>query len=313
MKNRQEETTTLLTSNRLKQLVNALQQGDVIGLPTETVYALAADARNASAINKIFTLKNRSLQQPLSVLLAKDADLNAWVAEVPIVASQLADHFWPGPLTLIFHKKSSVLDELTGGQAKIGLRVPDHPIAQAVLKVWGGGLAAPSANRSAYLSPTSAEHVQQEFGNQLTVINGGACAIGIESTVVDVTTTIPTILRPGAISPKAIQQIIKCVAIKDSAAVKGKLSLQQIAKNQLEGVIYNYLKQGKSITVLARHAAQLSHGNLFWINMPTDAFNYANVLYKHLREIEQNPTDEILVEVLPRNAAWAGIRRIVEK
>ena len=307
----------MLAPSQLKEIVTVLQNGGVIAFPTETVYALAGDARSVSAVKKIFKLKNRPLHQPLSVLLAQNYDLNEWANEVSPIAKQLANYFWPGPLTLILNKNESISAELTGGQAKIGLRVPDHPIAQAILKAFAGGLAAPSANRSTHLSPTQADHVRQEFGDKLDmIIEGGMCSIGIESTIVDVTTTAPRILRLGAISQVEIEDVIHC-SIKDfSVSMRSqgtRLPFQQIQADKLKTVILSYLDQGKSVTVLARHPSILRHKNLFWINMPKEASDYAGVLYQYLREAEQNSTDKILVESVPMNEAWSGIRAILAR
>jgi L-threonylcarbamoyladenylate synthase len=307
----------VLSKAQLAESIALLQAGGVIAFPTETVYALAGDARNLSTIKRIFTLKNRPLQQPLSVLLPLDYDFSTWVSEVSPVARQLAANFWPGPLTLIMNKHESVLAELTGGQAKIGLRVPDHPVAQALLHAFAGGLAAPSANRSCYLSPTQASHVHVEFGDQLdSIIDGGACIIGIESTIVDVTTTPPRLVRVGAISPKSIQKVINCdlFNISPHSNQNRKFALQQIPGQKLEAVILGYLNQGKSVSVLARRASVLNHERLHWIAMPKQATKYAQVLYQHLHEIAQNLTDEILIEALPfHEEAWAGIRSVIEK
>lgn len=309
------EKNKVLSGEEIKKFVALLREGKVISFPTETVYALAGDARNLSAIKKIFKLKNRPPNQPLSVLFPKNYDFTLWVDHVSPRAQRLADHFWPGPLTLILNKNESVLSELTAGQSKIGLRVPDHSIAQAILQAFAGGLAAPSANRSAHLSPTVAAHVQEEFGEQLNgIIDGGVCNIGIESTIIDVTTTIPSILRLGAISVKEIQNIIHCEVIHDGyISASGRLVLQQIASADLPRVISNYLNQGKSVTVLARHSSFITHKNLFWIVMPAEASSYTQVLYQHLHKAEQNLTNEILVESVPMHESWSGIRSILNK
>ncbi|MES2998326.1 MAG: L-threonylcarbamoyladenylate synthase [Pseudomonadota bacterium] len=304
----------MLTINQLKKLVTLLRGGGVVAFPTETVYALAGDARNLSAIKKIFELKNRPLHQPLSVLLPQHYDLEAWAHDVPAIAKRLVDYFWPGPLTLILHKNKSILSELIGGGNKIGLRVPDHLIAQTILEAFSGGLAAPSANRSTRLSPTQADHVRQEFGDKLvSIIDGGACTIGIESTIVDVTTPIPRIRRLGAISQKELQKVIDSEFIIDSPdpIPRVKIPLQQIARDKLKRITCEYLHQGKSVTVLARHTENLIHNNLIWITMPEEASHYARVLYQFLREAEQNSMDAIFVESVPINEGWSGIRPLI--
>lgn len=238
-----------MCKDRLKNFVVSLQKGGVIAFPTETVYALAGDARNLSTVKRIFKLKGRPLTQPLSVLLPQNYNLEAWASDVPAVARQLADYFWPGPLTLIFNKNESVLSELTGGGSKVGLRVPNHPIALSLLQIFNNGLAAPSANRSRHLSPTEAVHVKKVFGDELDgIIDGGMCSIGIESTIVDVSSAIPRILRLGAISQEAIQSVITSEILNDSSVFgRIQLPLRQIEPNKLEYVARNYLNQIKSI------------------------------------------------------------------
>jgi L-threonylcarbamoyladenylate synthase len=304
----------VLTPIQLKKLVVSLQKGGLIALPTETVYALAGDARNLVSIQKIFQLKNRPLNQPLSVLLPQNYNFNAWTDNVSSIAQRLADHFWPGPLTLIFDKNRSVLSELVGGGNKIGLRVPDHVIAQAILRAFASGLAAPSANLSTHLSPSQADHVRQAFGDKIdTIIDGGPCSIGIESTIVDVTTPVPRILRLGTILKKDLQHVVDSEFINDfSVSIPHrKLFLQQVEKAKLKSITHEYLNQGKSVVVLARHAPNLIHKNLIWINMPKEANYYAHVLYKYLHQAEQNSTHEIVVESLPMNERWSGIRTLI--
>jgi L-threonylcarbamoyladenylate synthase len=307
----------MINLSELDLAIELLKHGKLIVFPTETVYALAGDARNLSAVKQIFMLKGRPLNQPLSVLLAEDHSLDAWARDISPLARKLAQHFWPGPLTLILHKEKSVLSELTGGQNKIGLRVPDHPIAQAILKGFASGLAAPSANRSAHFSPTQIEHVRQEFDNKLElIIDGGPCSLGIESTIIDVTVNIPRILRLGAISLESIRQIIPCKWIKPSIQshqFSSKLILQQIARGQLEEIIETYLNQGKTLTVFGLSAESIRHKNLVWIVMPNNSIQYAQVLYKYLHEAEQRASDKILVESVPELKVWSGIQSILDK
>lgn len=313
--NRAKEKINLIPEEQLQKLVLSLKDGGVIAFPTETVYALAGDARNLSVVKRIFKLKARPLTQPLSVLLPQNYDLTAWAKDISPHAQRLADYFWPGPLTLIFNKKESVLSELTGGGSKVGLRVPDHPIAQAILQAFGGGLAAPSANRSTHLSPTQSLHVRQAFAGELdAIVDGGACAIGIESTIVDVSSDMPRLLRLGAIPQEAIQRVIDSKLVADSSA-RGRilLPLRQIEREALENTVYHYLNQGKSITVLARQPARISHANLIWVTMPEEASDYGRVLYQHLHEAEQSLPNQILVESLPLNEAWAGIHALLRR
>jgi L-threonylcarbamoyladenylate synthase len=305
----------MINSNELANAVKRLKEGKLIVFPTETVYALAGDARNLAAVQQIFALKERPTNQALSVLLAKEHSLDKWARDIPLIAEKLAQHFWPGPLTLILHKENSVLAALTGGQDKIGLRVPDHPIAQAILNSFGSGLAAPSANRSSHLSPTQIEHVRQEFDNELElIIDGGPCAIGIESTIIDVTFDIPRILRLGAISLEQLKPITPYEIEKFtlSHCLSKKPRLKQVSKQELAFIIDNYLNQHKTLTVLGLGSTKKKSKNLTWIHMPNDASQYGQVLYKYLHEAE-HINDAILVESVPRLKAWTGIQAILDK
>lgn len=306
----------MMTIDELSKAVKLLKEGKLIVFPTETVYALAGDASNLAAIQQIFALKKRPTHQALSVLLAKGHPLDRWACNIPPVAETLAQHFWPGPLTLILHKEKSVLTELTGGQDKIGLRVPDHPIAQAILSSFAGGLAAPSANHSTHLSPTQIEHVQLEFDNEIEfIIDGGPCSIGIESTIMDVTFDIPRILRLGAISLEQLKSITPYEIEKSvlSHRVSKKPLLKQVSKQALECLIDSYLNQHKTLTVFGLSPAKKKYKNLIWIRMPTDVGQYGQVLYKYLHEAEQQLSDEILVESVPKLKVWAGIQSILDK
>lgn len=306
----------MITIEKLSEAVKLLKEGKLVAFPTETVYALAGDASNLVAVQQIFALKERPINQPLSVLLAKEHALQEWVCDIPPITEKLAQRFWPGPLTLIFHKKNSVLPALTGGHNKIGLRVPDHPIAQVILEAFGSGLAAPSANRSSHLSPTQIEHVRQEFDNELElIIDGGPCAIGIESTIIDVTFDIPRILRLGAISLEQLKSITP-YEIEESIIPQRcskKPLLKQVSKQELEPLIDRYLKQHKILTVFGLGPEKKKYKNLTWIHMPNDASQYGQVLYKYLHEAEQHINDAILVESVPRLKAWTGIQAILDK
>lgn len=305
-----------IDKDKLSKAVELLKEGKLIVFPTETVYALAGDARNLAAVQQIFALKKRPTNQALSVLLAKGHPLDRWACDISPVAERLAEQFWPGPLTLILNKKKSVLTQLTGGQDKIGLRVPDHPIAQAILTVFADGLAAPSANRSAYLSPTQIEHVRQVFDNEIELmIDGGPCTIGVESTIIDVTFDVPRILRLGAITLEQIKSITS-YEIEESRLsnhLSKKPLLKQASKQQLEYVIDSYLNQQKTLTVFGLGPTKKKYKNLTWIHMPNDASQYSQVLYKYLHEAEQHISDGILVESIPKLEIWAGIQSILDK
>jgi len=186
-----------------------LRAGELVGMPTETVYGLAADALDPAAVKKIFAAKDRPADHPLIVHLPSAEHLPQWAAAIPKDVLALARAFWPGPLTLILKRTPDVPDEVTGGQDTVGVRVPAHPVALALLRAFDGGLAAPSANRFGRISPTTAAHVQEELGERVALIlDGGACEVGIESTILDFSRDVPEILRPGAIGPEDIARVI---------------------------------------------------------------------------------------------------------
>lgn len=197
-----------LTSH-IKQAITALQNGELIVLPTETVYGLAADATNPAAIQKIFTVKNRPTNQALSVLIAHNSNLHTWAIDIPPAAFILSQKFWPGPLTIILKRAAHVLPIITGGSNTIGLRCPDHPIMQQILTSFPAGLAAPSANLYGKPPPTCIDEISTTIKQQVKfIIDGGPCKIGLASTVLDLTQNKPIILRLGAITNTAIQQAL---------------------------------------------------------------------------------------------------------
>ena len=182
-------------SEAVHQAVAVLRAGGLVALPTETVYGLAADAANPQAVARVFALKGRPATHPLIVHIAATAVLEQWAADVPAGARRLAEAFWPGPLTLILKRQPQVLDAVTGGQDSVGLRVPAHPLALAVLAEFDGGIAAPSANRYGRVSPTTADHVREEFGDAVDfILDGGPCRLGIESTIVSFLGEDPVLL-----------------------------------------------------------------------------------------------------------------------
>jgi L-threonylcarbamoyladenylate synthase len=196
-----------------------LRRGGLVAFPTETVYGLGADATNADAVTKIFAAKGRPSTNPLIVHVADAAVARRYATAWPPAAAQLADRFWPGPLTLVLPKAPDIVPAVTAGLNTVGLRVPDHPVALQLLREFGGAVAAPSANRSNRVSPTTADHVREELGDAVDlVLDGGPCRVGIESTVLDLTTERPTILRPGGLSREQIEAVVGPVGVADGLA-----------------------------------------------------------------------------------------------
>jgi L-threonylcarbamoyladenylate synthase len=201
--------TARLPQDEIDQAVEALREGEVVAFPTETVYGLGADAQNPDAVRKIFELKGRPATHPLIVHVEHSRALERWALAVPPSAMALAERFWPGPLTLVLRRAPAVDLAITGGQDTIAIRVPGHPVAQQLLRAFGSGIAAPSANRYGRISPTRAEHVRDEFGGDLRIVlDGGDCKIGLESTIVSCIDATPRILRPGSITLSQLRAVV---------------------------------------------------------------------------------------------------------
>ena len=197
------------TQTEIEKAVETLRAGDLVVFPTETVYGLGANAANPAAVRKIFEVKGRPPDHPVIVHLDNPRYLHRWVSDVPPVAGRLADMFWPGPLTLILPKAENVNEIVTGGHDSIGIRIPSHPIAQQLLTAFGGGIAAPSANRYGRLSPTKPEHVRDELGDAVHVLlDGGDSPIGLESTIVSCLNNEVRLLRPGFITRSQVAQVV---------------------------------------------------------------------------------------------------------
>ncbi|MDX2300827.1 MAG: L-threonylcarbamoyladenylate synthase [Xanthomonadaceae bacterium] len=302
--------TTAVSDAELVTAVATLRAGGVIGLPTETVYGLAADADNAAAVARIFALKERPADHPLIVHIADATQLPRYARAVPEAARQLAAAFWPGPLTLILHRQSGVLDAVTGGQDTVGLRAPAHPLAQRVLRAFDGALAAPSANRFGRISPTCAEHVRAEFGDAVPcVLDGGPCAVGIESTIVDLTAQPPRILRPGVIRREQIEAVIGAVAMGAAAVsprASGTLEAHYAPRTPLR------LQPRHAIATAPASAQQVLAldtlpANTDGIALPADPLAYAHGLYAALRELDARGSAMIVVETPPADAPWLAI------
>lgn len=287
--------------------VAALRRGEAIGLPTETVYGLAADAANPDAVRRIFALKGRPADHPLIVHLPAADSIGDWARDLPDAARELARRFWPGPLTLILKRQPRVPDEVTGGQDTVGLRVPAHPVAQAVLQSFGGGLAAPSANRFGRISPTRAEHVREEFGDAVPVVlDGGECEVGIESTIVDLSGRTPRILRPGMIGRAAIEAVIGPLGENggDAPRASGTLEKHYAPRTPLRLVARDELAADRDSHVLALDTLPRgSHG----LALPAHPDGYAHGLYAALRELDASGAARLLVERPPDDPRWLAV------
>jgi L-threonylcarbamoyladenylate synthase len=308
-----------MDNHQIEQAVAVLRRGGLVAFPTETVYGLGADAANPAAIRKLYAAKGRPADHPVIVHIASMAQLNAWAREITPLAQTLAGRFWPGPLTMILKRAPGVSDAVTGGQDTVGLRIPAHPVAHLLLEKFGGGIAAPSANRFGRVSATLAEHVRREFGDRVDfVFDGGECDVGIESTIVDATGSVPVLLRPGHITARDIEQATGlAVAAPDqrSPRAPGTLAAHYAPVTPLlvmEGDLLLELaatltRQGQRVAVLARGALQPLLTGLTWIAAPGDVHAYAHDLYASLRTLDGAGCDALLVEQLPQSPEWAAI------
>ena len=308
-----------MNNSEIAKAVAILRRGGLVAFPTETVYGLGADARNPEALRKLYAIKGRPAGHPVIVHLADVSQLAQWARDVPRAAAKLAARFWPGPLTLILRRAPGVSDAVTGGQDTVGLRIPSHPVAHALLTEFGSGVAAPSANRFGRVSATTLQHVKQEFGDGLDlVLEGGPSEIGIESTIIAVTGERPVLLRPGRISAHEIEQAAGVpLGAPDIGAPRasGTLAAHYAPQTPLivmEGDLLLELaaslaRQGKRVAVLARGTLQPLLSGLIWIAAPPDAPAYAHDLYANLRALDVAGTDAILVEKLPLQPEWAAV------
>ncbi|HEX5125659.1 MAG TPA: L-threonylcarbamoyladenylate synthase [Rhodocyclaceae bacterium] len=292
-----------------------LRAGELVALPTETVYGLGADAANPDAVAKIFAAKGRPADHPLIVHLADANNIVNWAREVPKEALALARAFWPGPLTLILKKEADVLDIVTGGQDTVGLRVPDHPVALALLRKFGGGIAAPSANRFGRISPTTVAHVREELGERVAVIlDGGPCDVGIESTILDLSRGEPVILRPGMIGLDAIAAVIgrrpRLPQTSDNTPrVSGSLAAHYAPRTPMTiASIETLVGAPADCAILSRTIERPARLHAMSIQAPVDAQGYAHDLYANLRALDASGATRILVEDLPDSPDWDAVR-----
>jgi L-threonylcarbamoyladenylate synthase len=310
----------IVSPSEIARAVAALRDGQLVAFPTETVYGLGADASNEAAVRRIFAAKGRPVDHPLIVHLPEPGALNNWADAIPPLAWRLAERFWPGPLTLILPKAARVPELVTGGQQSIGLRIPDHPVALELLRAFGGGLAAPSANRFGRISPTRAEHVAAELGDEVAlIIDGGPCRVGVESSIVDLTGERPVLLRPGQITAQQIAEIAGLsVAQASSSKTRAPGMLPShyapltktkiIGSSELPAELERLMEQGLRVAVLARQSAPIRSQALSWLTAPDEPQAYAQQLYAALRQLDALRYDQILVEAVPEDDPWLAVR-----
>jgi L-threonylcarbamoyladenylate synthase len=316
------QKTLLLTpasQDDLALALSLLKKGELVAVPTETVYGLAADAKNPEAVRKIFAAKNRPATHPLIVHIASPTALGEWAEHIPSVAWTLAQHFWPGPLTLLLNKAPGVNTIVTGGLSTIAVRVPQHATLLALLKQLDTGLAAPSANVHKKISPTTAAHVMAGLSGKIAaVIDAGPCAIGLESTIVDVTGDIPTILRPGPITASMIEAVLQRPVQAHRTHthhVAGNMAVHYQPQTpalllSLEAITaYLALPENQDKTFALMHYSPWTGiAPLIKLHkMPCEKAAYAKVLYNTLHTLDQQNVAQILIEKPPQSCEWSDV------
>ncbi len=289
-----------------------LRRGGLVAFPTETVYGLGADALNADAVKQIFVAKGRPLDNPIIVHIASVADLKALTSHVPERASLIIDRFWPGPLTLILRKSPDVPDDVTGGLDTVAVRMPQNKIALALIKALGHPIAAPSANLSGRPSGTTAGHVLQDFAGKIDMIlDGGPVAVGLESTVLDLSREPPAILRPGAVTQEDLEPLLGRVAMgrglegkKRSPGTRyrhysprARVTLVEPGdRTAIARLVDQGVNEGKKVAVVARHFSSRRKTRAIVRIMPQELEEYARQIFAVLRELDELAVDEIIIE-----------------
>ena len=309
----------MVSDAQVDNAVAVLRAGGLVAFPTETVYGLGADAANPAAVKRIFEVKGRPATHPVIVHLADAVQVANWAREIPEAARVLARKFWPGPLTVILKRAAQVSDVVTGGQDTVALRVPSHPVAQRLLRAFGGGIAAPSANRHGRVSATTAAHVRSEFGEAVDcVLDGGEADVGIESTIIDLSGAKPALLRLGVITAAQLEQALGAplgAPDPDAPRAPGTLARHYAPQTMLIVTELDLLMElaatltrvGKRVAVLALAGRRPVQERLLWAAAPGDAAAYAHALYANLRALDEAGCEAILVERPPQTAEWAAI------
>jgi L-threonylcarbamoyladenylate synthase len=294
-----------------------LRAGELVAFPTETVYGLGADASNSDAVAKIFAVKGRPASHPVIVHLADATAIDTVAVDIPPSARVLARAFWPGPLTLVLRRAPGVHDSVTGGQDTVGVRVPSHPVARALLAAFGRPIAAPSANKFGRVSPTTAMHVFADFGLELQLIlDGGAASVGIESTIIDLSGECPRCLRPGGVPLTAIEKALdEPLAEADALVPRApgshashyapRAQVKLVRRVEMLNVLASH--KGRRIGVLALEVTVPRLAATLQRVMPVIPAQYAHDLYANLRALDAQRVDVILIEVPPQTPAWTAI------
>lgn len=315
-----------------QQTVDCLRNGGLVAFPTETVYGLGALATDPNATKQIFEAKGRPSDNPLIVHIGTKEEVNTYAAEIPDTALQLMDAFWPGPLTLIFNEKPGVIAEsVTVGRGTVGLRMPDHPVALKLLRLLGGPLAAPSANRSGKPSPTKASHVARDLDGRIPfILDGGATGVGVESTVIDMTSTPPAILRPGGITVEMIESVIGPVRsetrVEESEAPRAPgmkymhyspdapVWLIEPDQNQIERAVQRLMSEGKKVAIIGPDELKTDKPAWYFATgAHADPSQLAAHLYDALRNCDETDADVILAVEIPSEGMGIAVMNRLNK
>ncbi len=314
--------TKILDANKENDILEAaamIQKGQIIAVPTETVYGLAADARNINAVEKIFTVKNRPSNHPLIVHIASFEKISEWAKDIPPAAAIIAKYFWPGPITLLLKKSDSVNDVVTGGLKTIAIRVPQNEMFLKILHLLNTGVAAPSANPHKRISPTTSQHVMSGLSGKIdAVLDGGPCNIGVESTILDLTKSKISILRHGPITKKMIENVLQVPIYSPSShleKVPGNMrahyqpytttSLKSLG--EIEKQLSLIKNQEKLFGIIHYSDLQYTHKNIKAIKLSKNKTQYGKLIYNALHELDKMNADQILVEAPPNTGEWDDI------
>jgi L-threonylcarbamoyladenylate synthase len=314
-------------SNDIAAAIEILTAGGLVAFPTETVYGLGADATNDIAVEKVFIAKGRPADHPLIVHISDMAQLSDWARDISPMALDLAHCFWPGPLTLILKKASHVSDLITGHQDTIGVRMPNHPLTHALLQKFGKGMVGPSANRFGKISPTTAQAVHEELGSRVDLIlDGGQCAVGLESTIINMSDDVPVILRPGMISVAELQNVLTTPLMartqQGTLRVSGDFASHYapftatylIDPAQLDAYLANLSTNSMPVAVMGfAQNKLLATKNLTYHVMPNDPVLYARQLYFTLRELDKQNFHQIIITNIPATPEWVAISNRLQR
>ncbi|AAS44352.1 MULTISPECIES: L-threonylcarbamoyladenylate synthase [Bacillus] len=318
---------------QLQEAAKLLRENEAIAFPTETVYGLGANAMNDEAIAKIFEAKGRPSDNPLIVHIGTKSQLDGIVKEIPPVAEKLMEHFWPGPLTIILPRKEGISEKVTAGLNTVGVRMPDHPVALALIEEANVPVAAPSANRSGRPSPTLASHVYEDLNEKIAgIVDGGATGVGVESTVIDCTSAVPTILRPGGITKEQLESVIGTVsldpALKDEKekpkspgmkythyAPKAPLSIVEGSREFIQRLADEKKEEGFKVGVLTTEEYQHVYNAdvVLSCGVRSDLASVATKLYDVLRTFDASEVDVIFSESFPNEGIGNAIMNRLTK